>query len=77
MIRQKGGENVSGEQRQAFMDILSSLDALDLTLQTIEAEFDIERTGRQVTASLTTVRDSLGHIRQRMRNALATEEQRE
>ncbi len=66
-----------GEQRQILVGILTSLDALDLTIQTIGAEFDMERTERQVTASLTTIRDSLGNIRQRLRNALATEERRE
>ncbi len=68
---------MGGEQRQILAGILTSLDALDLTIQTIGAEFDMERTERQVTASLTTIRDSLGNIRQRLRNALAMEERRE
>ncbi len=68
---------MGGEQRQILVGILISLDALDLTFQTIRAEFDMERTERQVTASLTTIRDSLGNIRQRLRNALAMEERRE
>ncbi len=68
---------MDGEQRKILVGILTSLDALDLTIQTIGAEFDMERTERQVMASLTTIRDSLGNIRQRLRNALAMEERRE